>query len=37
LIVQAREWAERLAGEDGETLAPLLEEAQRIEDHRGFA
>jgi ATP-dependent DNA helicase RecG len=37
LIVQAREWAERLAGDDGETLAPLLEEAQRIEDHRGFA
>ncbi len=37
LIVQAREWAERMAGEDGETLAPLLEEAQRIEDHRGFA
>jgi len=37
LIVQAREWAERLAGEDGEALAPLLEEAQRIEDHRGFA
>jgi len=37
LIVQAREWAGRLAGEDGETLAPLLEEAQRIEDHRGFA
>jgi ATP-dependent DNA helicase RecG len=37
LIVQAREWAERLAGEDGEALAPLLEEALRIEDHRGFA
>jgi ATP-dependent DNA helicase RecG len=37
LIAQAREWAEHLAGEDGETLAPLLEEAQRIEDHRGFA
>jgi ATP-dependent DNA helicase RecG len=37
LIAQARVWAEHLAGEDGETLAPLLEEAQRIEDHRGFA
>ena len=37
LIVQAREWAKRLAGDDGETLTPLLEEAQRIEDHRGFA
>jgi ATP-dependent DNA helicase RecG len=37
LIGQARGWAERLAGEDGEALAPLLEEAQRIEDHRGFA
>jgi ATP-dependent DNA helicase RecG len=37
LIVQAREWAERLAGEDEEALAPLLEEAQRVEDHRGFA
>jgi ATP-dependent DNA helicase RecG len=37
LIVRARDWAERLAGEDGEALAPLLEEAQRVEDHRGFA
>ena len=37
LIAQARELAERLAGEDGEAIAPLLEEAQRVEDHRGFA
>jgi len=37
LIAQARELAERLAGEDGEAIAPLLEEAQRGEDHRGFA
>jgi ATP-dependent DNA helicase RecG len=37
LIVRARDWAECLAGEDGEALAPLLEEAQRVEDHRGFA
>jgi len=37
LIVRARECAERLAGEDGAALAPLLEEAQRVEDHRGFA
>jgi ATP-dependent DNA helicase RecG len=37
LIIRAREWAERLVGEDGEALAPLLEEAQRVEDHRGFA
>ena len=37
LIAQARALAERLAGEDGEALAPLLEEAQRVEDHRGFA
>jgi ATP-dependent DNA helicase RecG len=37
LIAQARELAERLAGEDGEALAPLFEEAQRVEDHRGFA
>jgi hypothetical protein len=26
-----------LAGEDGEAIAPLLEEASAIEDHRGFA
>ena len=37
LIAQARELAERLAGEDGEAIAPLLEETQRVEDHRGFA
>ena len=37
LIVQAREWAELLAGDDTEAVGPLLEEAQRVEDHRGFA
>ena len=37
LIVRAREWAELLAEEDGEAVAPLLEEAERLEDHRGFA
>ena len=37
LIVRAREWAELLAEEDGEAVAPLLEKAERLEDHRGFA
>jgi ATP-dependent DNA helicase RecG len=38
LIVRARELAERLASEgEQEVLAPLLEETQRVEDHRGFA
>jgi ATP-dependent DNA helicase RecG len=38
LIVRARELAERLAGEgEQDVLAPLLEETQRVEDHRGFA
>jgi ATP-dependent DNA helicase RecG len=37
LIAKAREWAEALVEQDGEALAPLLEEAQRVEDHRGFA
>jgi len=38
LIVRARELAERLASEEEQdVLAPLLEETQRVEDHRGFA
>jgi ATP-dependent DNA helicase RecG len=37
LITRARELAELLAGEDGEAFAPLLEEAERSADHRGFA
>jgi ATP-dependent DNA helicase RecG len=38
LIVRAGELAQRLAGEGEEdALAPLLEETQRVEDHRGFA
>ena len=37
LVARAREWAERLAEEDADALAPLLEEVERREDHRGFA
>jgi ATP-dependent DNA helicase RecG len=37
LIARAREWAERLADEDEDVLAPLGREADRLEDHRGFA
>jgi ATP-dependent DNA helicase RecG len=37
LIVKAREWAERLMEEDGDVLAPLVQEAERSADHRGFA
>jgi ATP-dependent DNA helicase RecG len=37
LIAKAREWAERLAGEDDDVLGPLGREAEHVEDHRGFA
>ncbi len=37
LIVKARTWAERLAGDDRAVLDPLAREAERREDHRGFA
>jgi ATP-dependent DNA helicase RecG len=37
LIVKARELAERLLDEDEEVLDPLFREAERIENHRGFA
>lgn len=37
LIARAREWAERLADEDEDVLAPLGREADRLEDHRRFA
>ncbi|MGH3031795.1 MAG: ATP-dependent DNA helicase RecG, partial [Gaiellaceae bacterium] len=37
LIARAREWAERLADEDEDVLAPLGREADRIENNRGFA
>ena len=37
LIVKARELAERLLDEDEEVLDPLVREAERIENHRGFA
>jgi ATP-dependent DNA helicase RecG len=37
LIAKAREWAVVLAEEDGEAVAPLLEEAERSADNRGFA
>jgi ATP-dependent DNA helicase RecG len=38
LIAKARTWAETLAGEDEDIVAPLRDEAERMhEDHRGFA
>jgi len=36
LIEKARRWAEELETE-GDVVQPLLREAERIEDHRGFA
>ena len=37
LIAQARTWAEQLVDEDPAILDPLGREADRLEDHRGFA
>jgi ATP-dependent DNA helicase RecG len=37
LIAKARAWAERLDDEDPAVLGPLVLEAERVEDHRGFA
>jgi ATP-dependent DNA helicase RecG len=37
LIAKARAWAERLDDEDAAVLGPLVLEAERVEDHRGFA
>ena len=37
LIAQARTWAEQLVDEDPAILEPLGREADRLEDHRGFA
>jgi ATP-dependent DNA helicase RecG len=37
LIAKARRWAERLVDEDPAVLGPLGREAERVEDHRGFA
>ena len=37
LIVKARTWAEQLVDEDPAVLGPLGREAERVENHRGFA
>ncbi|HSK16429.1 MAG TPA: ATP-dependent DNA helicase RecG [Gaiellaceae bacterium] len=37
LIARARTWAERLIDEDEALVDPLGREAERVEDHRGFA